>query len=85
LRSSPLSQSVINLNMKFIKLMPDYNCHPLWHHKSKNVGDINPKRLPLSKGLINSLEQWAKTYDSTLNKEYPPDSVFVSSDEGQLF
>lgn len=60
--------------MKKIKLMPDYNCYPLWDiDKLKNIA---PQELPLSKKLCVKLESWQKQYDKTLNSDYPPLSGF---------
>lgn len=71
--------------MKAIKVMPDYGCHPLWHHGNTEVGDINPSILPISPSLIARLEKWAAEYDATLNHDYPPDSSFTSKEEKERF
>jgi hypothetical protein len=56
--------------------MADYQCFPLWG-EGANIG---PATLPISPGLVASLQQWATDFDATLNQDYPPDSGFA--DEG---
>ncbi len=63
--------------MKQIKLMSDYGCFPLWHTGGE-IGNIDPASLPISEELKVSLLNWAASYDSILNHEYPPDSRFLT-------
>lgn len=77
--------------MKFIKLMPDYGCHPLWDMSPDEYGDIDPLDLPISDALKLRLKVWAAKYDETLDVNYPPNSGFGSEalelefrEEGQL-
>ena len=63
-----------------IKLMPDYQCYPLWGISENNLGNIDPKSLPISEGLISSLMDWAKEYDATLNLEDPLSSGFATKE-----
>lgn len=60
--------------MKSIKVMPDYECHALWHHKSELVGDIDPHDLPISDDLAEAFDSWAIEYDKTLNFDDPGNS-----------
>lgn len=62
--------------MKLLKLMPDYQCCPLWNMSPGEYGDVNPADLPISKELQLGLSRWAAVYDGTLNLAYPqpPDS-----------
>lgn len=62
--------------MNTIKLMADYYCHPLWHVSGEEVGDIDPRDLPISSELQIALENWALMYDGTLDKEVPQNSGF---------
>ncbi|MEB0137164.1 hypothetical protein QN362_17670 [Actimicrobium sp. CCC2.4] len=64
-----------------IELMADYGCFPLWSVGSDEVGDINPNDLPLSPELKQLLANWTRTFDQTLNQNYPPDSGFKSEME----
>jgi hypothetical protein len=64
--------------MKMIKLMADYQCHPLWCVSTEEVGEVDPEQLPLSNELRIRLAQWARTYDETLDLDSPQDSGFKS-------
>lgn len=64
--------------MKTIKLMADYECHPLWHVSADEFGDIDPETLPLSAELKSRLAAWARLYDATLDMDAPQDSGFKS-------
>lgn len=66
--------------MKSIKLMADYQCHPLWNMSPGEYGDMNPDELPISQGLKARLHAWARAFDATLNMDYPPDSGFESDE-----
>ena len=68
-----------------IKLMPDYECYPLWGLDSNNIGDIDPKNLSLSKSLIEDLTQWSSNYDLLLNWDNPAESGFKSQESKQKF
>jgi hypothetical protein len=46
--------------MKNIKLMADYQCHPLWNMSPGEYGDINPDDLPISQELKDQLNAWAR-------------------------
>ncbi|RYF20128.1 MAG: hypothetical protein EOO77_08670 [Oxalobacteraceae bacterium] len=59
-----------------IKVMPDYDCAPLWWDGGERVGNINPQDLPLSEGLVEALWAWAGEYDATLNTDDPVRSGF---------
>ena len=63
-----------------IKLMPDYQCYPLWGISENNLGNIDPRSLPISENLILSLMDWAKKYDATLNLEDPLNSGFATKE-----
>ena len=69
---------------KILKLMPDYNCFPLWKIDDE-LGNVNPDDLPLSTDVKVALRTWADAYDKTLNQEYPPDSGFASPAEEEDF
>ncbi|MBE5215999.1 hypothetical protein IG605_010430 [Pectobacterium quasiaquaticum] len=71
--------------MRKIKLMADYQCHPLWDVSPENYGDISPEELLISSELKNSLEEWAKRYDAILNMDDPASSGFNSESEENLF
>lgn len=64
------------MSMNSIKVMADYQCFPIWHYGSDNVGDIDPATLPITKELASSFLEWAATYDATLNRQDPIESGF---------
>jgi hypothetical protein len=70
--------------MRRIKLMPDYDCWPLWE-TGEDVGNIDPASLPISERLQERLEAWARRYDETLNRENPATSGFASSEVESSF
>ena len=61
-----------------IRLMPDYDCYPLWVVTSDGVRNIAPDELPISDTLRQSLLAWAARYDSTLRRDDPASSGFES-------
>ncbi|GBR10567.1 hypothetical protein GCM10007207_19190 [Asaia siamensis] len=71
--------------MDVIKLMPEYECWPLWHSGPNNYDNIDPRFLGLSDKLVEEIENWAAVYDATLDQDYPPNSAFKSSRDERLF
>ncbi len=69
---------------KILKLMPDYQCFPLWKTGGE-IGNVDPDDLPLTNDLKVALRNWSACYDRTLNQEYPPDSAFASPAEEEAF
>lgn len=64
--------------MRAIKLMADFQCHPLWEASPGVIGNIYPGDLPISSSLRNRLMAWAATFDATLNMDDPASSGFES-------
>lgn len=71
--------------MPAIKLMPDYDCYPLWHHNSDEVGVINPADLDLPEQLVNDLLAWADVYDATVKISNPIASGFANAEDEKKF
>ncbi len=69
---------------KYLKLMPDYYCWPLWWAGGE-IGNVDPKTLPLRKETLIRLDQWADLYDSQLNMADPLSSNFFSESELAAF
>lgn len=46
------------------KLMPDYQCAPLWSAS----GNVEPNSLPISKKLQDGLKKWGDTFESATNQ-----------------
>jgi hypothetical protein len=59
--------------MRHIKVMPDYDCWPLWHDGPpfEDVGDIDPMTLQISASIRARLLAWANAYDLLLNRDDP--------------
>jgi hypothetical protein len=66
---------------KKIKLMLDYGCYPLWWYDSEQVGNIDPKSLPLSSEMIQHLTELAEKNDATLNWDDPSESEELTEAE----
>lgn len=71
--------------MKTLKLMADYQCHPLWDMTPGKYGDINPNDLPISEDLKSKLAKWAYLYDETMDMDDPIKSGFRSENEAAEF
>jgi hypothetical protein len=72
-----------------IKLMPDYQCHPLWWCAPEPPGNIDPATLPLSARTVSELERWARAFDERLDfddpatqRALPPEAVRAFEQEG---
>ena len=59
-----------------LKLMTDYDCHPLWAQNESGTDNIAPASLPLSPGLRDALDAWAWRYDDTFDRDDPRRSGF---------
>ncbi|MGX9565523.1 hypothetical protein [Pseudomonas viciae] len=66
--------------MKYIKLMADYQCFPVWNMLPGDYRDMDPCELPISKELQVRILKWAAIYDETLDADYPPSSGFKSEE-----
>jgi hypothetical protein len=64
--------------MKVIKIMPDYQCFPLWNISPGIVENIDPTSLNISSELKLFILDWSAKYDNTLNKSNPAESGFKS-------
>lgn len=67
-----------------LRLMADYNCHPLWD-EGASVGNVDPGDLLISAELKRDLVAWAHAYDATLCSEDPRMSGFRTPEEEQRF
>ena len=59
-----------------LKLMPDYDCFPLWwvEHPHGLVGDVDPAFLPLAPATRKRLLAWARVFDESLDRDDPAQS-----------
>lgn len=67
-----------------IKLMADYQCWPLWHHGGTQVGNIDPRRLELSRALVADLQRWSEVYESHLNPGDPASISWTKEEEAEF-
>jgi hypothetical protein len=68
-----------------IKVMPDYECSPLWWDEPDRVGNIRPEDIGLSETLATDIWAWASIFDAALNDEDPRFSDFRSEAEAAEF
>jgi hypothetical protein len=67
---------------KKLKLMADYQCHPIWIAAEEGgFKNINPATLPLTQKTIERLQEWSNIYNSSLNLEDPHNSGFLNDQE----
>jgi hypothetical protein len=71
--------------MRTIKLMTDYDCHPLWEASPGQVGSIDPATLPITVNLRHALADWASRYDDTLDRDDPRRSGFANERDEASF
>lgn len=62
-----------------IKLMPEYECYPIWIENEGIFDNIDPEELPISLELANRITEWSDKYESTYNKEDPRESGFLNN------
>ena len=65
--------------------MPEYECFPLWGYIDKELNNIDPDGLKISRNLKSDLSHWANKNESTYLKENPVASGFLSSSEEKEF
>jgi hypothetical protein len=73
------------MNKPVIKIMPDYQCFPLWRIDDTGVENLNPVELPITENLKTMLLDWKKKYDDTLNMSDPISSGFKTDFEENNF
>jgi hypothetical protein len=73
---------------RLLKLMPDYQCNPLWEYEESPGGlytNPDPAELPLSEATIRDLRAWAAWFDTFINLDDPYDSREVLPEESAAF
>jgi hypothetical protein len=68
-----------------LRLMPDYECYPLWESRAAGAVNVDPADLPISDRLRQELRAWAQQYDATLNRHDPASSGFADREAEQAF
>ena len=65
------------MEQKQIKLMPDYQCWPLWWAGTHPPGNIDPYTLPLSVETSKRLIAWAQMFDAQLHWDDPGSTTWT--------
>lgn len=60
-----------------VKVMADFGCHPLWALDPGLVGDFPPEHIGLSDELCRDLYNWAASFDASLDRDNPADSLIT--------
>ena len=68
-----------------LKLRANYECSPLWEQTEIGMDNVDPKDLPISQDLRNTLNAWAQRYDDTLNRNDPRRSGFPNPEAEAAF
>jgi len=71
--------------MSVVKVMADYQCHPLWDTSPGVYGDVDPNTLPISAELKQQFADWARAFDETLDLEDPANSGFKTAEAKAAF
>jgi hypothetical protein len=73
------------MEKRTIKIMPDYQCFPLWEADDKEFGNINPDELKISQELKTMIHDWQVMYDNTLDSGSPNNSGFKNPKDIENF
>lgn len=73
------------MERSIIKIMPDYECSPLWLIGKGVVENVSTNELNLSEPLRERISIWQKKYDETLNRHNPSVSGFINKSDEEGF
>jgi hypothetical protein len=71
--------------MDELRVLPDYDCFPLWLRSSDGYSNDDPASFGLSQALGDALLAWADEYDATLNRDDPASSGFKTQADLDAF
>ena len=74
--SSPLREAHLS---HAVKVMADYECHPLWALDHDTAGDFSPEKLGLSESLTRDLIAWGEAFSNSLNPDDPANSEWTEA------
>lgn len=57
--------------MRRLRLMADYECHPLWESQEEGLHHVDPFELAIPEQLAEALTEWAGQYTASLNQSDP--------------
>lgn len=64
-----------------VKVMADYDCHPLWALDEGHYGCFAPEELGLSPELAGDLGAWADAFTASLNRDDPANSLWTDEQQ----
>lgn len=67
-----------------IRLMADYQCWPLWHCRSVQVGNIDPREVGVSMALAKDLSRWVETFESHMDLSDPASTKWTPEEIAQF-
>lgn len=68
-----------------LRLMAEYECHPVWLGPPEDVENVPADVLGISQGLAASIDDWAETYEATYRPDDPISSGFADEDSKRDF
>ena len=68
-----------------LKLMADCECSPLWERTETGMDNVDPEGLPISQGLRDAPDAWARRHDDTLDRDDPRRSGFPNPEAAIVF
>lgn len=78
-----ISEQPVGLSeAKSVKVMADYDCHPLWLADNGFARNVSASELGLSPELTRDLNAWAHAFDSALNRDDPSTSLWSDEEHG---
>jgi len=65
--------------MQQLRVMAEYECHPIWRDETNGTSNIAPDDLALPGDLASRFNEWALTFDETYAVSDPPSSEFADA------
>jgi hypothetical protein len=62
-----------------VKVMAEYESHPLWALDDDTYGDFSPEKLGLSEKLTRDLAAWGEAFSTSLNSDDPANSHWTEA------
>lgn len=80
LGSDNAERTIDPAEVRRVKVMADYHCHPLWSLDEDLYGTIDPVNLGLSADLTRDLAAWAVAYDASMSLDEPTKDLWSSAE-----
>ena len=68
-----------------LKLMPEYECSPVWSVTDGPLKNVPVEELAVDEQLREQLHEWDRRFQDTFDANYPPDSGFRDPQERAKF